>query len=65
VRVLLATVRYWLPMAAGCGCLVASQLVAAQVGWVLIIAGFGLLLDGATALFERAGGTGSLFDHRQ
>jgi hypothetical protein len=65
VRMLLATVRYWLPIVAACGCLFASQLVPAQIGWVLIIAGFGLLLDGVTAMFERAGGTGGLFDHRQ
>jgi hypothetical protein len=59
------TMRFWLPLVAAGACLIASQLVSAQVGWVLIIAAFGLGLDGATAMFARAGGTGSLWDHRQ
>jgi hypothetical protein len=59
------TVRYWLPLVAGCVCLIVATQVSAVVGWVLMIAAFGLLLDGLTAMFERAGRTGSLYDNKQ
>ena len=65
VRASLATARYWLPLVAGVLCLVAALLVGAIVAWLLIIASFGLLLDGTTAMWERAGGTGNLSTHRQ
>jgi hypothetical protein len=57
--------RYWLPGIAAAACLVGTLIVPPAVGWVLLIAAFGLLLDVATALFERAGGTGGLHDHHQ
>jgi hypothetical protein len=65
VRVIAGTARYWVPLVAGAACLIAAALVPAIVAWVLIIAAFGLLLDGGTAMFERAGRTGSLYDHKQ
>jgi hypothetical protein len=65
VRGAIATVRYWLPLVAGFGCLAASVFVSAVVSWVLLIAAFGLLLDGLTAMWERAGRTGNLTTHRQ
>jgi len=65
VRVVVDTARYWAPLVGGLVCLVAVLFVGAIAGWLLIIAGFGLLLDGATAMFERAGGTGNLTTYRQ
>lgn len=59
------TVRYWLPLGAGMACLVGAAFFNALVGWILIMAAFGLLLDGLTALWERAGSTGNLTTHRQ
>jgi hypothetical protein len=57
--------RYWAPIAAGFLCLVAALFVGAILDWVLIILAFGLILDGATALWASAGGTGNLTSHRQ
>jgi hypothetical protein len=65
VRVVVGTARYWAPLLGGVACLVAVLFVGAIAGWLLIITAFGLLLDGATALFERAGGTGNITTHRQ
>jgi hypothetical protein len=58
-------VRCWLPLVAGCVCLIIATQASAIVGWVLMIAAFGLILDGCTAMFERAGRTGSLYDNKQ
>jgi hypothetical protein len=65
VRAAVGTARYWLPLVAGFVCLIAALFVAAIVAWLLIIIAFGLLLDGATAMWERAGSTGNLWTHRQ
>jgi hypothetical protein len=65
MRAAFATVRYWGPLVAGFMCLVATSFVGPIVAWLLIIAAFGLILDGATAMFERAGSTGGLTSHRQ
>jgi hypothetical protein len=51
----LHTIRYWGPIAAGFICLIAALWVSPVIGWVLIIVAFGLILDGATALFAQAG----------
>jgi hypothetical protein len=58
-------VRYWLPLVAAAACLVAATMVPALIGFVLLIAAFGFVLDAATKLFENAGKTGGLGDHRQ
>jgi hypothetical protein len=58
-------VRYWLPALAAVVCLVAATMVTALIGFVLIVAAFGLILDVSTKLFENAGKTGGLGDHRQ
>jgi hypothetical protein len=65
VRVIVGTTRYWLPLVAGCVCLVVAAMVPPIIAFVLIVAAFGLLLDGSTAMFERAGRTGGLSDHKQ
>jgi hypothetical protein len=59
------TLRYWLPLVAGFMCFVAALFVGAILAWLLMMLAFGLLLDGATAMFERAGSTGNLTTHRQ
>jgi hypothetical protein len=65
MRAVIGTARYWGPLAGGLLCLVAAMFVGAILAWILIITSFGLLLDGATAMFERAGGTGNLTTYRQ
>lgn len=57
--------RYWLPTLAALVCLVAATMVAPLIGYVLVIAAFGLVLDVSTKLFENAGKTGGLGNHRQ
>jgi hypothetical protein len=65
MRAVAGTARYWVPLLAGLLCLIAVLFVGSLLGWLLIILAFGLLLDGATAMFERAGGTGNLTTYRQ
>jgi hypothetical protein len=65
VRTRIGTARYWGPILAGFMCLIAAAFVGAIIAWLLIILAFGLILDGATAMWERAGGTGNLRTHRQ
>jgi hypothetical protein len=59
------TARYWGPLAAGFLCLIAAFFAGPVVTWLLTLLAFGLILDGATAMWERAGGTGNLSNHRQ
>ena len=65
MRAAVTTVRYWLPLVAGFICLVAALFVSAILAWLLMMLAFGLLLDGTTAMWERAGSTGNLWTHRQ
>jgi hypothetical protein len=58
-------VRYWLPLVAALGCLIVATKVSAIIGFVLIVLAFGLVIEVSTKLFENAGKTGSLNDHRQ
>ena len=57
--------RYWLPLVAAAVCLIAASMASTIVGFVLIIAAFGFVLDVGTKLFENTGKTGGLGDHRQ
>ena len=59
------SLRYWLPLAAGIALAFATLFVGPVLTWLLLIAAFGLILDGVTAMWERAGGTGNLTTHRQ
>ena len=52
-------------MVVGVACLIGAAFFSAVVDWILLMAAFCLLLDGATALWERAGKTGNLSTHRQ
>ena len=65
MRATLATARYWLPLVAGAICLIVAAWVHPIAAWLLIIAAFGLLLDGGTAMFERAGRIGNLSQYKQ
>jgi uncharacterized membrane protein len=59
-------VRYGLPLVAAAICLIVGSMVSSQiVAFVLLFAAFGFVLDAATKLFENAGKTGGLGDHRQ
>ncbi len=65
MRAAARTVRYWGPVVAGVMCLVAMSFVGLLASWLLLLAAFALILDGATAMFARAGGTGGITSHRQ
>jgi hypothetical protein len=65
MRAVLGTARYWVPLLAGFLCLVVATFSGAIAGWLLIIASFGLILDGCTAMWEKAGSTGNLTTYRQ
>ena len=65
MRTALRTMRYWLPLVAGFTCLIVSLDVGAIASWLLIVVGFGLTLDGLTAMWAKAGGTGNLTTYRQ
>ena len=65
MRAALATARYWGPLVAGFMCLVAMSFVGLVLSWLLLLAALTLILDGATAIFARAGRTGGLTSHRQ
>jgi hypothetical protein len=58
-------VRYWLPTIAALACLVIATMAPTLISFVLIIAAFGFIIDVSTKLFENAGKTGGLGDHRQ
>jgi hypothetical protein len=65
MRALVGTARYWGPLLAAFMCLIVAPFVGAILDWLLLLLAFGLILDGATAMWERAGGTGNLTTHRQ
>lgn len=57
--------RCWLPIVLGFVALIVAGFFGPVVTWVLIMVAFGLILDGVTKLWERAGSTGNLTTHRQ
>jgi hypothetical protein len=57
--------RYWAPIVAGFLCLVVALFVGVILAWLLLILAFGLILDGATAMWQHAGSAGNLTTHRQ
>jgi hypothetical protein len=65
VRTVAAKARFWVPLLFALLCLGATFFVGPVLVWLLLIAAFGLILDGATVMWERAGGTGNLTTHRQ
>ena len=58
-------VRYWAPLIGAVICLIVAQSMDAPLSWILLIVAFGLFLDGATAMWERAAGTGGMGGHQQ
>jgi hypothetical protein len=58
-------VRYWAPMVLGFACLLAVPMAGTLVAWILIAVGFGLIMDGATALWARTGRAGGIGSYRQ
>jgi uncharacterized membrane protein len=59
-------VRYWIPALAAVVCLVVASVVASPlIGFVLVIAALGFVLDASTKWFETARKAGGLGDHRQ
>jgi hypothetical protein len=65
MRAALGTARYWVPIVASLGCMFAALWVDSTVAALLLILAFGLLLDGATAMFEKAGSTGGMREYKQ
>jgi hypothetical protein len=59
------SVRYWLPLAGGFALSVATLFVGPVLTWIMLTLAFGLILDGATAMFERAGSVGNLTTYKQ
>jgi hypothetical protein len=53
VRALLDTKRMWLPFVAAAICLLGSGMVGPVLAWVLIMASFGFVLDGATIMYPK------------
>jgi hypothetical protein len=62
MRALWRSKRIVLPFVAASLCLVAAAWVGPAVSWLLVIASFGLCLDGLTLIWSKAG---SLAEHRQ
>jgi hypothetical protein len=65
MRTLSPGLRSRLPILVGFALLLGTLLAGTVLTWLMIIAGFGLILDGVTKWWERAGGTGNLTTHRQ
>jgi hypothetical protein len=65
VRAVKRNWRYWLPLAAGCTLILGTQFAGPVLTWIMLALGFGLILDAATAMWARAGGTGNATTHRQ
>jgi len=65
MRAKLRLLRYCGPFVLACVCLGAGYFVPPWATYVLIIVSFMLLFEVGTALFEKAGGTGSIKDFRQ
>jgi hypothetical protein len=58
-------VRYWLPLLTALVCLVAATRVTGLVAYLLIVAALALVVEATTKMFEQAGSSGRLTDHRQ
>jgi hypothetical protein len=57
--------RYWLPLLAAAACLIVATRVSPIPAFVLTIAALALVFEVSTKMFEKAGGTGGISDHRQ
>ena len=57
--------RYWLPLLAAVACLIVATRVSPIPAFVLTIAALALVFEVSTKMFEKAGGSGGISDHRQ
>jgi hypothetical protein len=62
---MLRSIRYWGPLVLGFACLLAVPVAGTLVAWILIAVGFGLIMDGATALWARSTRAGGIGSYRQ
>ena len=65
MRFLSPALRCRLPIVVGVLLLFGTLFAGTLLTWLMLMAAFGLILDGATKWWERAGGTGNLSTHRQ
>ncbi len=65
IRAVIASIRYWLPIVAGFVLVIATLFAGPILTWLMLTIAFGLILDGTTAMWERAGSIGNLSTHRQ
>jgi hypothetical protein len=65
MRNLSPALRCRLPIVVGALLLFGTFWAGTIATWLMLIAGFGLILDGVTKWWERAGGTGNLTTHKQ
>ena len=64
MSVVWATKRYWIPLVVGFLLPIAAIFTGPVATWLMLTTSFGLLLDGTTALFEKAGGAGNLTTYK-
>ena len=57
--------RYWSPIVAGMLLMIGACFVGPVATWLMLTTSFGLILDGATAMFEKAGSAGNLTTYKQ
>ena len=58
--------RYWLPLVAALVLLIVAGKVASNlIAALLVLLAFGLVIEVSTKLFENAGKTGGVHNHRQ
>jgi hypothetical protein len=65
MRILRPELRCRLPIVAGVLLLLGTLWAGTILTWLMLMLAFGLILDGVTKWWERAGGTGNLSSHRQ
>lgn len=65
MRERLRPIRYWLSLGGALVCLIVALFLPAILAWILLIVALGLLVEGGTGMFQRAGGTGGVGNHRQ
>jgi hypothetical protein len=65
MRILNPALRCRLPIVVGSLLLLGTLWAGTILTWLMLVLAFGLILDGVTKWWERAGGTGNLGTHRQ
>jgi hypothetical protein len=65
MRILSPALRCRLPIVVGVLLMFGTLWAGNLATWLMLVAGFGLILDGVTKWWERAGGTGNLTSYKQ